>query len=88
VEGSIPIWLSAPILSAIIAALAATLATILTHCAQTARLRAEFGTEQSAEAAIRQLLELNRLPYRSFQMIRHHIGGFESNEPRNSWDSH
>ncbi len=49
---------------------------------QRARLEAEFATEESAESAIRHLLELHHLPYRSFPMIRHHIGGFEVNELR------
>lgn len=49
---------------------------------QRARLKAEFATEESAESAIRHLLELHHLPYRSFPMIRHHIGGFEANELR------
>ena len=47
-----------------------------------ARLRAEFATEASVETAIRQLLELSELRYRTFPMIRHHIGGFEPNELR------
>ena len=50
--------------------------------AQRARLVADFGTEISAEGAIRHLLELTELPYRSFPMIRHHIGGFDANELR------
>jgi len=50
--------------------------------AQRARLEADFATEISAEGAIRHLLQLTELPYRSFPMIRHHIGGFEANELR------
>lgn len=49
---------------------------------QRAALKAEFGTEESAEAAIRHFLDIHELPYRSFPMIRHHIGGFEKNELR------
>ncbi|WP_171132522.1 hypothetical protein [Ruegeria sp. HKCCA5014] len=49
---------------------------------QRAALKAEFGTEQSAEAAIRHFLDIYELPYRSFPMIRHYIGGFENNELR------
>lgn len=45
-------------------------------------LKAEFGTEESVEAALRHFLDIPTLPYRSFPMIRHHIGGFESNELR------
>jgi hypothetical protein len=50
--------------------------------AQKERLEAEFGTEVSAERALRHFLSLHELPYRSFRMIRHHVGGFESNELR------
>jgi hypothetical protein len=47
-----------------------------------ARLEAEFATELSAETAIRRLLEIHHLRYRSFDIIRHHIGGFDSNALR------
>lgn len=46
------------------------------------RLRTEFATETSVENAIRHLLEISELRYRTFPMIRHHIGGFEPNELR------
>ena len=46
------------------------------------RLAEEFGVERSVESALRHFLGLYHLPYRSFQMIRHHIGGFESNALR------
>lgn len=49
---------------------------------QKERLEAEFGIEESVESALRYFLGLHDLPYRSFQMIQHHIGGFESNELR------
>jgi hypothetical protein len=74
------VWI--PILSALVAALAGFGASVLTYRSHWARLRTEFATEQSAETALRHLLELDRLPYRSFPMIRHHVGGFESNELR------
>lgn len=45
-------------------------------------LRAEFGTEESVESALRHFLGIYHLPYRSFPMIRHHVGGFEKNELR------
>lgn len=45
-------------------------------------LFAEFGTEQSVETALSHYLGISELPYRSFPMIRHHLGGFESNELR------
>ncbi|WP_042245865.1 hypothetical protein [Paracoccus sp. PAMC 22219] len=45
-------------------------------------LLAEFGTEQSVETAISHHLGISEFPYRSFPMIRHHLGGFESNELR------
>jgi hypothetical protein len=50
--------------------------------AQQARFAAEYATELSVEAAIKRLLDIHSLPYRSFQVIRHHIGGFEPNELR------
>ena len=74
------IWV--PILSAVVGAIASLAVAWLTSRYQAARLRAEFATEDSAESAIRLLLALDQLPYRTFQMIRHHIGGFESNELR------
>ncbi|MCG8649104.1 MAG: hypothetical protein MI861_04690 [Pirellulales bacterium] len=49
---------------------------------QRMRLAEEYGVERSVEMALRHSLNLYHLPYRSFQMIRHHIGGFESNELR------
>lgn len=49
---------------------------------QRERLRAEFATEKSVEDALRHFLELSDLRYRSFQMIKHYIGGFEPNELR------
>ena len=74
------IWI--PFVSAIVAALASLAVSILATRSQWARLQTEFATERSAEFAIRHLLQLDQLPYRSFQMIRHHIGGFEANELR------
>ena len=52
--------------------------------AQLARLEAEFATQTSVETALRHLLEIPELRYRSFPRIQHHIGGFESNELRRS----
>lgn len=49
---------------------------------QRERLQREFATEDSVEIALKHFLELYNLPYRSFPMIRHHIGGFEPNELR------
>jgi hypothetical protein len=99
--GMIP-WV--PLLSAIVAAAATLLVTVITLRGQRekletelafqrnkleeelrtqrARLAAEYATEDSAESAIRHLLELHHLPYRTFPMIRHHIGGFQANELR------
>ena len=48
---------------------------------QRERLKAEFRVEESVEAALRHFLSIDP-KYRSFQMIQHHIGGFESNELR------
>ena len=49
---------------------------------QREKLKAEYATEASVETALEHMLSLYELPYRSFPMIRHHIGGFESNELR------
>jgi len=49
---------------------------------QRERLRAEFATEYSAEAALKQFLEVSGVNYRSFPMIRHHLGGLEPNDLR------
>lgn len=46
------------------------------------RLATEFATEESVETALKHFLEIYELPYRSFPMIKHHIGGFEPNELR------
>lgn len=50
--------------------------------AQRAKLQTEHATELSVEKALQQMLSIYELSYRSFQMIRHHIGGFEANELR------
>jgi hypothetical protein len=44
--------------------------------------RAAYATETSVEKALHNLLSVHRLPYRSFPVIRHHVGGFEPNELR------
>ena len=49
---------------------------------QRSKLAAEYAVQTSIEAALLQLLSLEDLRYRSFAMIRHQIGGFESNELR------
>ncbi len=49
---------------------------------QLKRLAEEFAVERSVESALRHFLSIDQVPYRSFQLIRHHIGGFKSNELR------
>lgn len=71
-----------PLLSAIVGAAAGLVGAVITMRISASRLNAEFATERSAEIAIRQLLMLGQLRYRSFAQIRHHIGGFERNELR------
>ncbi|MGB8945192.1 MAG: hypothetical protein WCD21_33920 [Streptomyces sp.] len=46
------------------------------------RLREELRTEFMAEATISQLLLHQRWPLRSFEKIKHHIGGFTDDELR------
>jgi hypothetical protein len=50
--------------------------------AQREKPMAEYATETSVEKAIIGMLSLSELPYRSFPMIQHHLGGFKSNELR------
>ena len=50
--------------------------------AQRAQLQTEHAIELSVEKALQHMLSIYELPYRSFQMIRHHIGGFDANELR------
>ena len=57
-------------------------AAILTLRAEREKIRTEYAAEISVEIALKKFLSLNDLPYRSFAMIRHHIGGFEANELR------
>ena len=49
---------------------------------QREKLRAEYATETSVEKALQHMLSIHELPYRSFPMIRHQIGGFQPNELR------
>jgi hypothetical protein len=44
--------------------------------------RTQYATETSVEKALHTLLSLHHLRYRSFPVIRHHVGGFEPNELR------
>ncbi len=74
------VWL--PVLSAIVGAFGGIIVAILTIRSQRARLKAEFATENSTETALHHFLALHHFPYRTFPMIRHYIGGFESNELR------
>jgi hypothetical protein len=88
---TVTVWL--PVLSVVVSVLGSLGVTILTNRfqrkkleeeikAQRARLEAEFATENSVERALRHFLALHDVPYRTFPMIRHYIGGFESNELR------
>lgn len=49
---------------------------------QREKLAAEYATQKSVEAALLKILMLEKYRFRSFQMIRHQIGGFEANELR------
>jgi hypothetical protein len=46
------------------------------------KLIAEHATELSVAQALGHLLSLSNVPYRSFPMIQHHIGGFAPNQLR------
>lgn len=67
---------------ATIGAVASLIVAILTVREQREKHRAEHGVEMSVERAIRHFLSVSELRYRSFYMIRHHIGGFEANQLR------
>lgn len=75
---------SPAVVGAVIGAAASICVSLLANWVIWARYRAEFATELSVEAAIRHFLSLHHLRYRSFPMIRHHLGGFSSNELRRS----
>jgi hypothetical protein len=60
----------------------ATIVAVTTVRLERERLRTELRTEFMAEAAIRALLSVDDLPLRSFEKIRHHVGGFEDPELR------
>jgi hypothetical protein len=70
------------LISAIVGALAGLVSARASLHFQRERLKAEFATEFSAVNALHELLKLHDLPYRTFSMIQHHIGGFEPNELR------
>ena len=72
----------AALVSAPTAAVAALAVSLIAARQARKQLRGEFGTQLSAEAALRTFLSLDEKPYRSFPMIQHHIGGFSSNELR------
>ncbi len=83
----------APLASVVAGPVAGVVAAILAARSQQAkfrseidfqreRLRTEFATEYSAEVALKQFLEVSGVTYRSFPMIRHHLGGFQPNDLR------
>ena len=54
----------------------------LTFIIQERRLRSEMRTEFMAEQAVRDLLEVEKWPKRSFEAIKSRVGGFEDDELR------
>ena len=54
----------------------------LTFLIQERRLRSEMRTEFMAEQAVRDLLEVEIWPKRSFEAIKSRVGGFEDDELR------
>jgi hypothetical protein len=71
---------------AIIAAFVALLTSIITATVTTMvaerRLRRDFRLEFSAEAAVKALLMDREWALRSFDVIKHHIGGFADDDLR------
>ncbi len=56
--------------------------TLMAEAQATDRLRREFQLEFASEHAARALLEDQRWVQRSFDVIKHHLGGFEDEELR------
>lgn len=75
-----------PAISAILGVFGGLISAFLAMRSQKIRLERQlseqFATEQSVEAALHHYLSIVALPYRTFPMIKHFIGGFESNELR------
>ena len=59
-----------------------SLAGYVTYRVQERKLQKEYQLHDSAERVARSLLSDTRWPLRSFNVIRHHLGGFEDNELR------
>jgi hypothetical protein len=77
------------LLSALVAACASILVSGVGYFLQRAKLRDEFRNDIAqartgfmAEAAAHELLTQYQQPFRTFIMIRHHIGGFSDDELR------
>jgi hypothetical protein len=77
------------LVAALVGALASVAASVIAYWVQSAKLRHEFKqdvaqirTSFMAETAARELLTQYDKPFRTFVMIRHHIGGFSDDELR------
>jgi hypothetical protein len=77
------------IVAALVAAVASVAVCVIGYWVQRAKFRQEFRDDVAqirtgfmAEAAARQLLQQFERPFRTFVMIRHHIGGFTDDELR------
>src|SRR5437667_12409473 len=77
------------VMVAMVGAGAALVTSIISYLVQRAKLRHEFEhdiaqvrTSFMAETAARELLQQYEAPFRTFIMIRHHVGGFSDDELR------
>jgi hypothetical protein len=77
------------VIAALVGALTSILISVIGYWVQRAKLRQDFNNDIAqvrtgfmAESAARELLTQLDAPFRSFVMIRHHIGGFTDDELR------
>lgn len=69
-------------LTIIFSGLAGAGSGFVTFLIQERKLRTQYKLENSAEKVARELMEVDEWPVRTFNIIRHHIGGFEDDELR------
>jgi hypothetical protein len=74
--------MSAALIAAGTALVVSVVGGLISWKLETGRLREELRTEFMAEETISQLLLHQRWPLRSFERIKHHIGGFTDDELR------
>jgi hypothetical protein len=74
---SLPVWVS--IVAGIISGIAAAL---ITSAAKVHELKNQYRLQDASVRVARALLKSDQWPIRSFDVLRHHLGGFPDNELR------